>query len=197
MEVSANINSLSDLELISRFKQTGNNNLVGVLYERYTHLVFGVCMKYLENAEDSKDATVEIFVKLLEDLKKHEVSNFKGWLYQVAKNHCLMKFRKDKKRIEYHPELQEDLAAVMEWDNNLHLHNDSAKERQLMSMEAAIAKLPEEQRTCIELFYLQEQSYQQVMLKTGFDFRQVKSYIQNGKRNLKNLISSRHEKESG
>lgn len=96
-----------------------------------------------------------------------------------------MQFRKDKTRIEKRPELQEELVAFMEWDVNLHLDNEPNKEGQLLGVEAAIRQLPPDQRTCIELFYLQEQSYQQVMAATGFDFKQVKSFIQNGKRNLK------------
>lgn len=193
MPLPENIKSLTDASLLASYRQTGNNLFVGELYERYTHLVYGVCMKYLENAEDSRDATMEIFEKLLEDLKKHEVANFKGWLYSVAKNHCLMKFRKDKTRIENKPELQEEVAKVMEWDANLHLDNGPGKEAQLMAVEEAILQLSAEQRLCIELFYLQERSYQQITDQTGFDFRQVKSFIQNGKRNLKNLLSRHYE----
>ncbi|MGB3077360.1 MAG: sigma-70 family RNA polymerase sigma factor [Chitinophagales bacterium] len=193
MSILPNIKSVSDPELIAEYRESGNNRYVGELYERYTHLVYGVCMKYLENTEDSRDATIEIFVKLLDDLKKHEVENFKGWLYSVAKNYCLMKFRKDKGRIENRPELQEELIAVMEWDANMHLDSEQKNEEELDTVEKAVLQLPPEQRLCIELFYLQEKSYQQVMEETGFDFKQVKSFIQNGKRNLKNLINKQYE----
>lgn len=188
-----NIKTLNDNDLVAKYRQTGNNVFVGELYERYTHLVYGVCMKYLENREDSRDATIEIFVKLLDDLKKHEIDNFKGWLYSVAKNHCLMKFRKDKNRIENRPELQADLAIVMEWEANQHLFGEETIQQQHLSVEDAIKQLPPEQKLCIELFYMQEKSYQQVMEQTGFGFNQVKSYIQNGKRNLKNLINRHYE----
>lgn len=192
LSLPENIQSLSDGELVSNYRLTGNNLFVGELFKRYLHLVYGVCMKYLENTEDSKDATEEIFIKLLVDLKKHEVAHFRGWLHQVAKNYCLMQFRKDKTRIEKRPELQEELVAFMEWDVNLHLDNEPNKEGQLLGVETAISQLPPDQRTCIELFYLKEQSYQQVMEATGFDFKQVKSFIQNGKRNLKNIINRQH-----
>ncbi|MBX7107741.1 MAG: sigma-70 family RNA polymerase sigma factor [Chitinophagales bacterium] len=193
LPVNKQIKSLDDHELVARYRQTGNNVFVGELYERYTHLVYGVCMKYLEDREDSRDATVEIFVKLLDDLKKHEVENFRGWLYSVARNHCLMKFRKDKNRIENRPELQAELAVVMEWNENQHHNSDETGKQQILTMEEAIEQLPTEQKRCIELFYMQEKSYQQVMELTGFDFKQVKSYIQNGKRNLKNLINRQYE----
>lgn len=177
------------MELVSAYKETGNNLFIGELYERYTHLVYGVCMKYLKNEDDSRDATIEIFEKLLTDLKRHEVQNFKSWLYSVAKNHCLMKFRKDKTLIENHPGLQEELTSVMEWDENLHPDNGVDKEDQLVRAEEAIRRLTSDQRLCIELFYLEEKSYQEIMQQTGFDFKQVKSFIQNGKRNLKNILS--------
>lgn len=188
MSTAENIKSLDDAGLVNRYKQTGNNRYVGELYERYTHLVYGVCMKYLENTEDSRDATLEIFEKLMEDLKRHDVANFKAWLYSVTKNHCMMKFRKDKMRVERRPELHEELSVVMEWKEDLHLNNGVEREEKLGKVEEAIRQLPKDQKNCIELFYLQDKTYQQIMKETGFDFRQVKSYIQNGKRNLKNLL---------
>jgi RNA polymerase sigma-70 factor (ECF subfamily) len=193
-ELHYNIKNLTDADLVSKYKETSDNIFVGELYERYMHLVYGVCMKYLANAEDSRDATIEIFEKLLVDLKRHDVQQFKGWLYSVAKNHCLMKFRKDRGRIENHPELQQELVSVMEWDENMHLDNGVGKEEELQVMEKAIQQLQEEQRLCIELFYLEEKSYQEIMEETGFDFRQVKSYIQNGKRNLKIILSGQYER---
>jgi RNA polymerase sigma-70 factor (ECF subfamily) len=185
--------NLADAELVSQYKQTGDTMLVGELYERYMHLVYGVCLKYLGNAEDSRDVTIEIFEKLMVDLKRHEVKYFKSWLYSVAKNHCLMKFRKDKSRVENHPELQQELISVMEWDENLHLSDGILKEEKLQEMEAAILQLSPDQRKCIELFYLKEKSYQEIMKETGLDFGQVKSFIQNGKRNLKLILTKQHE----
>jgi len=184
---------LADAELISKYKQTSDNRLVGELYERYMHLVYGVCLKYLGNAEDSRDATIEIFEKLLEDLKKHDVEHFKSWLYSVAKNHFLMKLRKDKLRVENHPELQQELISVMEWDEYVHLSGVVSKEEKLENMEAAIQQLSYNQKQCIELFYLKDRSYQEIMSETGFDFGQVKSFIQNGKRNLKLILTRKNE----
>ena len=157
--------------------------------------MYGVCVKYLQSQEDSKDATIEIFEKLLEDLKKHEVENFKGWLYSVAKNHCLMKFRKDKSRVENRPDLQQDIATLMEWNAEMHLDNGEIREQELVKLEEAIKQLKDGQRICIELFFLQEKSYQQIMAETGYDFMQVKSFIQNGKRNLKLQLSGQHERK--
>ena len=190
---SSGIKILNDAELISRYRETGENDFAGELYERYTHLVFGVCVKYLGNEEDARDATIEIFEKLLTDLKRHEVQNFKAWLYSVAKNHCLMKFRRDKTRIENRPELQEDLMTVMEWSTSPHLNNGTVDEADHEKVVEAIGQLNNEQRICIELFYLQEKSYDIISQETGFNYKQVKSYIQNGKRNLKIILNRQHE----
>ncbi|MBA3647981.1 MAG: sigma-70 family RNA polymerase sigma factor [Chitinophagales bacterium] len=178
------LENLDDLSLVSKYKQTGDNHLVGILFTRYTHLVYGVCLKYLNSEEDSKDVTIEIFEKLLKDLKIHDIENFKAWLYSVAKNHCLMKFRSDKRRIELRPDLHEDLVNLMEWNAELHLE-DKVNETRLSELDKAIRALNADQRICIELFYIQEKSYEQITEETGFTFKQVKSFIQNGKRNLK------------
>jgi RNA polymerase sigma factor (sigma-70 family) len=191
------IKSLTDKQLVSEYRKTGEQSLAGELYLRYSYLVFGVCMKYLGNKDDSNDATIEIFEKLLHDLRIHEVENVKGWLYTVAKNHCLMKFRKEKQRIENHPELYEELSAVMEWEGSVHLDNGVSIHDDLQSLAEAITKLNKPQQLCIDLFYLQEKSYQEIMKLTGFEFGQVKTYIQNGKRNLKTILMSAYEKRSG
>ncbi|MEO5673400.1 MAG: sigma-70 family RNA polymerase sigma factor [Chitinophagales bacterium] len=190
-----NINSIkneSDAELISRYKQSGDPAIIGELYERYAHLVLGVCLKYLKHYEDAGDASIEIFEQLLQKLKSHEISNFKSWLYTVSKNHCLMKLR----RKNHHLELHDDLSEIVESNQGLHPPSVNEKEEQLRHLEEAVLLLSAEQRQCVELFYLNELSYEQIMLQTGFTFREVKSYIQNGKRNLKIELSKAHERKT-
>lgn len=185
------LSTLSDPELISRYKQTGDNNCVGVLYQRYTHLIFGVCMKYLKNPDDSQDATIQIFEKLLTDLKKHEIITFKAWLHMVCKNFCLMQLRSGASKLRKNKEIQYEITALMENTDNFHLIPENTKEIQLTHMEECIKGLNDEQRLCVELFYLQEKSYNQVVEMTSFTMNNVKSYIQNGKRNLKICIESK------
>ncbi len=187
---SIQLNRLSDPELITRYKQTGDNNCVGVLFQRYTHLIFGVCMKYLKNEDDSQDASMQIFEKLLVDLRKHEVQQFKAWLHMVCKNFCLMHLRSQATKTKHDKEIQRDMTVVMENGYNLHLTAEQTKEIQLTYMEECMKGLNEEQRLCVELFYLQEKSYNEVAAMTSFSMNNVKSHIQNGKRNLKNCIES-------
>ena len=182
-----NHNEHNDLELVAKYKQTNDNTFVGVLFQRYTHLIMGVCMKYFKNEQESEDASIQIFEKLLTDLKNHEINQFKAWLYMVSKNYCLMQLRsqsgKFKKEKEY--------TAVMESEQYLHLTNDNTKEIQLTLMEECIQLLNADQKKCVELFYLKEFSYQQVVDETNYSMNNVKSFIQNGKRNLKNCIESK------
>ncbi len=187
---SKNIQPLTDNELIAEYKRKGDNTLVGELYKRYSHLVYGVCLKYLKNEEESKDAVLQIFENLLEDLKKHDIANFKSWLHSVARNHCLMFLRrqqtKQKRVNEYEAtyEHEETFAAPFA------VHEKEENEVKLTKLEEALTHLKEEQRVCIELFFLEEKCYSEVADITGYEIKKVKSYIQNGKRNLANIMSA-------
>lgn len=206
MNSSDNIKDCSDTELVQKFRETRYNAIVGELYQRYTHLVFGVCMKYLKDEDEAKDGVMQIFEKLITDLHRHNVDNFKGWLYMVAKNHCLMYFRSKKIHVELPRHLTGDFGddnhsdestfqhehndMPVELVSNLHLNGED-KEKQLTLMEEAIKELKEGQKICIELFYLQEKSYEEVAKMTGYTMKEVKSYIQNGKRNLKIIMTTK------
>lgn len=186
-----NISQLSDEELVRLYRESDNKIYLGVLFKRYSHLVLGVCLKYLKDEDDSKDAAMQVFEKLMLELKRHEISFFKGWLHTVTKFHCLMLLRSGSREIAgIDPHVMENEALK----HPLHAVNDDIleKERQLQEMEAALLKLEPHQQQCIKLFYLEEKSYQQVSEITGFSMKQVKSYIQNGKRNIK-LIMSQNE----
>jgi RNA polymerase sigma factor (sigma-70 family) len=184
--------SLSDEDLIRSFRTTQNNIYLSELFNRYTHLVFGVCMKYLKSEEESKDAVMQIFENLMVSLHKQDVENFKGWIYSVSKNHCLMFLRKSRSTERVKTEYQENIRQeIMESEDIFHLHNKSDPEEKIPYLQKAIEKLNEEQRRCIELLYLQDKSYQEVAMITGYSLKQVKSYIQNGKRNLKNYLETK------
>jgi len=180
---------LSDLEIVERFKVSEDLSLTVLLFNRYVHLVFGLCLKYLKNHEDCNDAVMEVFEKLPQSLLDHEIKNFSSWLYVTAKNHCLMKLRTQKK----HSTGENDFGKYnMDLSYSMH-HNDAEdKELSLRTLEKALPQLPLEQNRCIELFYLKEKCYKEIVSITGYDLKQIKSYIQNGKRNLKIIL----EKES-
>lgn len=173
---------MTDAQLLDRFYEDGDREWLGVLLERYTLLLLGVCMKYLKQEEEARDCVQQIFLKVLTDASRHKISFFKSWLYMVAKNESLMRLRNGQgKRIK---ELQDD-HQLMEQPPEKDLLE---KEQTFVLLEAAIAELNEEQRTTVSLFYLQKMSYQQISDRTGFTLFQVKSYIQNGKRNLRLLL---------
>ncbi|HEY9258934.1 sigma-70 family RNA polymerase sigma factor [Chitinophaga sp.] len=171
-----------DAFLIREYKATGKLDFLAALYQRYMNLVYGVCLKYFDE-DASKDAVMQIFEELIGKLKQHEVQNFKSWLHVLARNHCLMKLRAMKNKesrqvsIDDHP--------VVENEETGHHENGITLEDNLQSMEKCLETLPVEQKRSVDLFYLQEKSYRQVSDITGYDMSKVKSYIQNGKRNLK------------
>lgn len=177
--MTADYKKLSDEELVFRYAHRNEQAAINCLFERYGHLVFGVCVKYLKSSEAAKDATQQVFIKLLEDLKRFEVQHFKSWLYQVSKNHCLMLLRK--------PILVVNNEFVTNGDMELEeeLHHKIEEEQLYTSLEMAITELSTEQKKCIELFYLEKLTYAEIAAKTGYSILQVKSAIQNGRRNLK------------
>ena len=153
--------------------------ILGELYQRYMELVYGVCLKYFKNADDSKDAVMNICEELVVKLRKYEVENFKGWLFQVARNFCLMKIRKDKSK----PYAVD--ADLVQLEQESHLDEVMEKETHLNSMHDCIKQLVAEQQQMITLFYLKETCYKEIAETTGVDISLVRSYIQNGRRNLK------------
>lgn len=173
-----------DAALINAYRETGNKQVIGLLFERYAPLVFGVCMKYLKDEDDCKDAVLQIFEKLMLDLKKYEISKFSGWLHSVAKNYCLMQLRNKAALIQQQESIKEH-ELFMESQSAGNLDDDNFNEKHLANLELAIQSLTTDQKICIELFYLKEESYQYISELTGFSLNQVKSHIQNGKRNLK------------
>jgi RNA polymerase sigma-70 factor (ECF subfamily) len=173
------LSAQDDLELVKQYKSDGDINVLGELYGRYMELVYGVCLKYFKEPEEAKDAVINIFEELVTKLKKYDVINFKSWLYQLAKNYCLMKLRSGKSK----PVIVD--IDIMHLEENNHPDNVAKKEQQLNGMENCIEQLPAEQKRAIELFYLQEKCYKEIADLTQTDINKVRSFIQNGRRNLK------------
>ncbi|GAB2944593.1 sigma-70 family RNA polymerase sigma factor [Hymenobacter coalescens] len=177
----------TEAELLARYRQHGDVQDLGRLYEPYFHLVYGVCLRYLRDEADAKDAVMQIFEKLVTDLRRHEVQHLSSWLHTTARNHCLMELRRRKAApdtVEFSlpggPGVESEAALHLTGDDD-----DFPTEEHLQQLEAAMARLPVEQQRCLDLFYRQQQSYQEIAAATGYDLKQVKSYLQNGKRNLK------------
>jgi RNA polymerase sigma factor (sigma-70 family) len=176
---------ITDTQLLELYYSDKNQKWIGILLERYTLLLLGLCMKYLKNEEVAKDCVQQIFLKVLTEIPKYKVDYFKSWLYMVAKNQCLMKLRE--KGVKEMKELTEQIVA--DDDSN----KDVLQQNELTYhfLEEALSELSEEQRLCVTLFYLQKASYNQISERTGYSLLQVKSYIQNGKRNLKQLLEKK------
>ncbi len=183
---------LTDQELVEVFQQQRDKNAAGELFKRYAPLVMGTCLKYLKDEKTSEDAVMAIFEKLMEKIHEFEIQHFKSWLYQVSKNHCLMALRKNKSTFKQKGEWEKDFLSENVNNNSfVHLNTEEdVLEDNLSKMREALQQLKPEQRQCIELFYLEGKSYQQVAEITGFTIKSVKSYLQNGKKNLQKIILS-------
>jgi RNA polymerase sigma factor (sigma-70 family) len=169
-----------DNDLVLQFRQTGDIKLLGALYDRYLELVYGVCLKYLKETESAKDAVMEIFIQLGDKLNRHEVANFRSWLYSVAKNHCLMQLRSASKVKAVNFD-----EGIMQLQAEMHPPDGNEKEWQLDQLTKCMETLPADQKQIVSLFYLQEKCYKEIAEISGFEWNRVRSLVQNGRRNLK------------
>ena len=179
-------NHNDDNELLENFYRSKDNQWLGTLLQRYTLLLLGVCMKYLKNEEEAKDAVQQIFLKVFTELHKYRVDYFKSWLYMITRNQCLMRLRDRQGKIA--KELTENLG-LQEQENNI--AELAEKDALLAAMETSLEELNADQKTCVTLFYLQKKTYHEISDTTGYTLLQVKSHIQNGKRNLKMLVEKK------
>lgn len=169
----------TDEELLTEYRQTGSMEVVGRLFKRYSALVLGVCLKYLKDREESRDASMQVFERLPELILRHDIHYFKGWLYTTVRNHCLMMLRSRKNHIvnnlpDFVVETVPEVHQEDEWD-----------EANRQALENCLSGLAEGQQQCVRLFYLEQKCYAEVAEITGYTLKAVKSHIQNGKRNLK------------
>lgn len=179
---------LPDEQLVVLYTRSHNQEIIGILYERYTHLLFTVCFKYLGNEADAEDIVMRVFEKLFELLKISKVSNFKNWVYTITKNECLMQLRHRKSVERMKGENLRKLdEEIMETGMINHLIVGDSEQR-IRYLEKAIDELNTEQKKCITLFFLDEKSYHEIELQTGYSYNEVKSHIQNGKRKLKIVL---------
>jgi RNA polymerase sigma-70 factor (ECF subfamily) len=171
---------LDDEALVAMYQATHDQDVLATLYLRYTDLVYGTALKYLKDHELAKDAVMNIYQELVVKLKEHQVDNFKGWLYVLTRNHCLMWLRKHKKQItvEFQPE-------IMQSGEEDHLETLLEKEKQLKQLEHCVETLQTEQQKAIRLFYLEGKCYHEIAEQTDLGWDKVRSLIQNGRRNLK------------
>ncbi len=183
MKNNTKISNLTNEELLQFYIESGDIAFFGELYRRYIPKVYGLCLKYLGEQEVARDAVMDIFSNLTEKVKQYEINNFNAWLYSVAKNHCLQLIRKDKQTIFIKIE-----DAFVENEDIFTLTDKPQTPEELDALEYCLGTLPEEQRKSIKLFFFEEQSYADIVDITGYALSKVKSYIQNGKRNLKSCI---------
>lgn len=190
--------AFSDQEVLARYRQGGDVGALGLLYERHLPEVFAVCRRYLAPPdEDAQDATMQLFEQLVVKLRTHAPDNFPAWLYTTARNFCLMELRARQRGtasggpLVLVPEASdvENAAARHLPDAGAEAEEASQHEDDLQALELALSQLPPEQRRCLELFYLEEKSYQEIVAATGLALNLVKSHLQNGRRMLKRTLS--------
>jgi RNA polymerase sigma-70 factor (ECF subfamily) len=182
------LSELEDIDLVKLYQRNDDPELISILFDRYAHLLYGLCLKYLGNPEDARDVVMELFEQCIAGLRAEEIRNVKAYLSTIARNNCLMRLRHEK----VHKKYQDFSVKNMESDSDDHLDRGEIDENRKM-IHRAIEELPEAQKTCIKLFYFHDMSYKEIVKNTGFELKKVKSYIQNGKRRLKSDLEKHIE----
>ena len=183
---------MTDRELLNRYYTDGDNGWLGILLERYTLMLLGVCMKYMKQEDEAKDCVQQVFVKIITELPKYKVEYFSSWMYAIARNHCLMKLRD--RHVHAPSTLRDNMLSS--WDDEDGKTTHLEKDRRLELLSESLEELGKEQKGCVISFYLEKRSYQEIADNTGFTLMQVKSHIQNGKRNLKGLMEKKAAEKS-
>ncbi|GHT40662.1 DNA-directed RNA polymerase sigma-70 factor [Bacteroidia bacterium] len=178
-----NISTLADEELLLQYKHSGDSLYFGELYNRYIPLIYGVCLKYFHDEDKAQDTVMQVFENLLPKISQYNIEVFRTWIYSVVKNQCLQVLRKENREI-----IVDFTTNNMEFDKILHLLEEEEEEDRMDALKDCLEKLPEQQRTSIKYFFMEEMSYAEITDTTNYTLNQVKSYIQNGKRNLKICI---------
>jgi RNA polymerase sigma-70 factor (ECF subfamily) len=184
----------SDEELISKFRSEGDLEILGDLYSRYIHLAYGVCLKYLKDRDGAQDAVMQIFEKLMIEIPRHKIKNFRSWLHVVSRNYCLMQLRSDRQEKEKMTEWLNEPSNFMEYASFLHPLDDEKKQGKIdKALEDCIERLKEEQKICIRQFYYENRSYNEIATIMDLNEKKVKSHLQNGKRNLKICLEEKND----
>lgn len=181
----------TDAELLESYLKNYNQEILGELYSRYMHLVYGVCLKYFKNPERAKDAVIDLYEKILIEINKHTINNFKSWLYVVTKNYCLMELRKTKPGSHFSVSTDNELEIFMEKNTEMHPIDEEQNTRLEKALADCISKLKAEQQRCIQLFYYENKCYREIAGELEIEEKKVKSFIQNGKRNLKICLETK------
>jgi RNA polymerase sigma-70 factor (ECF subfamily) len=182
------IETEDDAALVLKYRETNDLVYIGELYKKYAKQVLGVCVFYFKDKDEAKDHVMQIFDKLIVELKEKHVDNFKGWLSFVVRNYCISVLRKQKTEKKRLNDYYEDELQILSEEKEMAISamHDSELNEQLL--RESLHELKQEQRDCVELFYLQSKSYQEIAALKNYTLNEVKSYIQNGKRNLKILL---------
>lgn len=182
----------TDDNLLSDFSDTGDLEVLGKLYSRYMHLVYGVCLKYLKDRDESMDAVMQIFEKLITEIPKQKIENFRSWLHVVTKNYCLMQLRAQKTKNEKYNEYINDPVIFMENSSSLHPIDEDEPDME-KALADCIEQLKDEQKKCIQQFYYGNRCYNEIAKNLNLDEKKVKSHLQNAKRNLKICLEEKND----
>ena len=179
----------SDAELLHAYQTFEDHDSLATLFMRYAAQVLGLCMQYLKHSADAEDAVMDIYTHIQKPLRHQHIQHFRAWIMQVSRNHCLQIIRKKKGKYSI------DISELKHMESTDNLHQVYVDDYRLDVMEEELKNLSEEQQICLRMMYLEGHSYKEIATIKGYELKKVKSYIQNGKRNLALRVEARKDHE--
>ena len=158
------------------------------IYETHQHMVYNLCLHYLQHRQEAEEAAQDVFVKAHAKLPSFEgKSSLKTWIYRIAVNHCLdvLRARKRQKRFAFVQSIftgkSEAAHDPPDFDHPGVLLEDREA---LEGLFQKINQLPDNQRTALILKYLDDLRQREIADIMGLSEKAVESLLQRAKQGL-------------
>jgi len=149
----------SDSDLIARYLREQNSDYFTQLYRRYAGKVFAKCYSMLSDEGLARDATQEIFIKVLLNLARFtEQSSFSTWVYSITYNYCIDLIRKKKKMPL---QFTEDVSRVST-EKEVDIPDSVLLEMKQERLEKVLDLLPEGDRAILMMKYIDDMSIKEI-----------------------------------
>jgi RNA polymerase sigma-70 factor (ECF subfamily) len=179
-----------DAQLMLRVKR-GDRQAFADLVEKYQHPVLNLVVRMIQNESEAEDIAQNVFLQVYKSAPRYEVSaKFVTWIFTIARNLCLNEIRRRSRHPAESldaPAREGDESSVPQYeDNRTPPPTDAVLRRELeRKIEAALAELPENQRTAILLCRQGELAYEDIAKVLGCSLSATKSLIHRGRETLK------------
>ena len=164
--------SVDDLALLQQI-QSGSQNAMADFFDRYSKMVYSVAYRVLNDASEAEDVMQEVLVQVWRKPGAFVAGrgSLGGWLVVVTRNRAVDKLRRRK---------ISDPIELFALPSSTNLAQESERNFLMEKIRAAMAMLPGEQRSALELSFFEGLSHSQIAEKTGEPLGTIKTRIRLG-----------------